>query len=90
MTILSPSAIIGSFYSDGLYRSCLIHDSENYKLYFSAYNFNKTSIGLCTFNILGDNPTIVSHGRNCSFLQFIILYFEYEYRHIAFVLKKYI
>ena len=87
-TILSPSAIIGSFYSDGLYRSCLIHDSENYKLYFSAYNFNKTSIGLCTFNILGDNPTIVSHGRNCSFLQFIILYFEYEYRHIAFVLKN--
>lgn len=35
------------FYSDGFYRSCLIHDGE-FKLYFSANTSDRTYIGLMT------------------------------------------
>lgn len=48
--ILSPSLIYGSFYSDGLYRSSLIKDCSEYKLYFSAFDEKKTSIGLMRGN----------------------------------------
>ena len=44
--ILSPSLVYGSFYSDGLYRSSLIKDDSGYKLFFSAFDEKKTSIGL--------------------------------------------
>lgn len=45
-TVLSPSRIHGSFYSDGLYRACLICDTSGLKMYFSSYDDKKTSIGL--------------------------------------------
>lgn len=44
--LLSPSLKYGSFYSDGLYRSVLIKDDKDYRLYFSAFDDQKTSIGL--------------------------------------------
>lgn len=42
--ILEPS-VIGSFYSEGLYRACIIKD-KNIKIYFSANDAFKTYIGL--------------------------------------------
>lgn len=44
-TLLSPARKVGSFYAYGLYRSALIKDDHEYKLYFSAYE-KGTSIGL--------------------------------------------
>lgn len=47
-TLLSPSGVNGSFYSDGLYRSSIVRDSEGFKLYFSAFDDKRTNIGLMT------------------------------------------
>lgn len=51
-TLLRPSHIPGSFYSDWLYRSCLIKAEGKYYLYFSAFNYYSTYIGL----MAGDSP----------------------------------
>ena len=59
--VLSPSGVYGSFYSDGLYRSSLIKDSEGYKLYFSAFDDKKTRIGLMKGNAL-DKMAVASVG----------------------------
>lgn len=45
-TLLTPTQKYGAFYSDGLYRTSLIKDMENFKLYFSAYDHKKTYLGL--------------------------------------------
>lgn len=47
-TLLKPSLVYGSFWSDGLYRSVLIKNDKEYLLYFSAYNETKRCIGLMT------------------------------------------
>lgn len=47
--ILEPS-VTGSFYSEGLYRACILKDTE-LKIYFSSNDLEKTYIGLMS----GDN-----------------------------------
>ena len=44
--LLRASGKIGSFYRTGLYRSCLLQDQEEYKLYFSAGNERRVSVGI--------------------------------------------
>ena len=44
--LLSPAGLRGSFYSEGLYRSSIIRDNINFKLYFSAYDTERTYLGL--------------------------------------------
>ena len=66
--ILEPSKI-GSFYSEGLYRACILKDSE-LKIYFSSNDAHKTHIGL----ISGDNISnlkISSKERHKTFVSFI-------------------
>jgi hypothetical protein len=45
-TLLKPSLVYGSFYSDGLYRSSMIKVDNRYMVYFSAYDEKRTYIGL--------------------------------------------
>ena len=46
-TLITPSKIIGSFYSHGVYRACMIKTPEsNYRLYFSGNDLFKTYIGI--------------------------------------------
>lgn len=52
-TILKPSLVYGSFWSDGLYRSVLVKNEKSYLLYFSAYDEEKRYIGL----MKGDDPS---------------------------------
>lgn len=44
--LLSPNLKYGSFYSDGLYRSCLVWNQSVYLCYFSAFDHKSTYIGL--------------------------------------------
>lgn len=44
--LLYPSKDMGSFFNNGLYRSCMIKDRENFKIYFSAKNKRRVCIGL--------------------------------------------
>jgi len=90
ITLISPSQKIGSFYRIGLYRACLIHDDANYKLFFSAYDFYHTYIGLGEFNHIGQLPSIFSETRNFSFFKFIGHLFAEEYRHIRFIIRHFI
>lgn len=46
--ILQPTQYFMDFYSEGLYRACSVLTDQNIKIYFSAKNANKTSIGLLT------------------------------------------
>ncbi len=62
--ILSPSLVYGSFYSDGLYRSSLIKDCSGYKLYFSAFDESKTSIGLMQGNRASMMEITKGNGRS--------------------------
>lgn len=66
--LLKPS-VIGSFYSEGLYRACIIKDTD-FKIYFSSNDAQKTYIGL----ISGDNISnlkISSKERHKTFVSFI-------------------
>lgn len=62
--ILAKSGIAGSFYSSGLYRSCIVKTDKDLRIYFSAYTQEKTSLGLMVgtnFNdlkIVNGQPTI--------------------------------
>lgn len=52
-TLLNPSKVIGSFFSHGLYRACMLKTAEGkYRLYFSANDLFKTYIGIME----GDTP----------------------------------
>lgn len=44
--LLAPSKRIGSFYSNDLYRACLVKIENKYRLYFSADDTLKTYIGV--------------------------------------------
>lgn len=62
--LLSPSFIQGSFYSEGLYRSSIIKDNEGLKVFFSAYDLNKTYLGLMTGeSIQSLRPTSINGRR---------------------------
>lgn len=74
-TILSPSRTYGSFYSDGLYRSSLIKDSEGYKLYFSAYDDKQTRIGLMVGSDLSNLMVYSVNGPNKSIGSFLKTFF---------------
>lgn len=69
-TILSPSGVSGSFYSDGLYRSSLIKTSEGYKMYFSAFDNRQTRIGLLTGTRLDSLHILSVNGPYRSFRGF--------------------
>ena len=71
--LLKPAPMPGAFYSSGLYRSALIKDNLEYKLFFSAYD-KKTNIGL----MRGPSPEKLSicsvNGNKNNLLNFLITY----------------
>ncbi len=69
--VLSPSGVYGCFYSEGLYRSSLIKDTEGYKLYFSAFDDKKTRIGLMAGRELDKMKVISAHGQYKSLAAFL-------------------
>ena len=71
---MSPSGVYGCFYSDGLYRSSLIKDSEGYKLYFSAFDDKKTRIGLMEGECLDKMKVISARGQYKSLAAFLPVY----------------
>lgn len=87
--LLKPS-VIGSFYGNGLYRAVLIKDYE-YKLYFSADNFNKTHIGV----MRGKRPMDLEvfsckPSSFCSFWKMTKDILEKKKRSVSFVLKRFV
>ena len=70
-TLLSPSYLLGCFYSEGLYRTSLIKDNNGLKLYFSAFDREKTYIGLMEGNNV-DNLKIADYsGKRVKLSQFL-------------------
>lgn len=60
--LLSPSHKWGDFYEDGLYRACSVWANNRMKVYFSAHNKLRSSIGLLE-SVDGEHFVIVN-GRN--------------------------
>ncbi len=73
--ILKASHRIGDFYRTSLYRSCMLRDGENYKVYFSAGNERKVKIGLMRGKELHD-LSVCNASKNLSMKDFIFDYFE--------------
>lgn len=84
--ILEPS-VLGSFYSEGLYRACIIKD-RNLKIYFSANDAFKTYIGLLEGkNIFSFKFTTNKRHHNvASLVQYV---FAKEWLSAKFIIKRY-
>lgn len=74
-SLLLPSKTIGSFYYRDLYRSCMIKTKAGYRVYFSANDTFKTSLGVMEGRI-PENLEIVSIDSSpyCHFKQFFLKY----------------
>lgn len=83
--LIHPSSMVGSMYR-WLYRACLVRSSEEYQLYFSAYDKKKSSIGLARFKGLTHDVEIYSPRLNCELKEFVPLIIEDEYQHISFII----
>jgi len=88
--LLSPAKVAGCFYEKGLYRSCIVKDNQEYKLYFSAYDMDRTYIGLASFKTPGENISIFSSKRNKSFIKFLKYLFRTEHVRILFIIKNFV
>lgn len=86
--LLSPSNKIGSFYRNGLYRSCLMENKNGLFLYFSAYDFDNTRIGLAKFNEDRNQIKIISKKKQYHFIQYFFYSIRYESEHIGFILRN--
>ena len=71
--LLSRAPILGSFYSYGLYRSSLLKDDNEYKLYFSAFE-KSTKIGLMKGTSLDSLQIYPVAGKYISFCKYPIVY----------------
>ncbi len=84
--LLSPSHAVGSFYRNGLYRSCLVRNEKDYRLYFSAYDYDNTYIGLAK----SDNPMadliFIPNTPNHTFNNFCCYAIAEEFRHLKFII----
>jgi len=80
-TPIQSSSIIGSYYSNDLYRACLFKRPEGgYRLYYSADDMFKSYIGIME----GDTPeslmvASIEEGKHTSFSQYVALYFKTYY-----------
>lgn len=88
-TMLMPSKKVGSFYCNGLYRSCLVRQNKLYRLYFSAYDFDNTYIGLAEFKLIDEAPTLAYMGKNLTLFKFVRQIISYESRHYGFIIRNF-
>ena len=87
---LVQSSVNGSFYGRGLYRAVLIKDNT-YKLYFSANNISKTSIGLME-GITPEELTIKSptNKKYCTLGGMLYQIWLHKRRSLLFISKRFI
>ena len=71
--LLAPSPKLGSFYAGGLYRSALLRDDKECKLYFSAFD-KKTAVGLMRGNCPDSLKIYSVSGNKVSFFRFPVTY----------------
>ena len=71
--MLAPSPKLGSFYAGGLYRSALLRDDKECKLYFSAFD-KKTAVGLMRGNCPDSLKIYSVSGNKVSFFRFPVTY----------------
>lgn len=90
--ILNRSEAVGSFYEDGLYRSCIVKINDNsYRVYFSASNLESTFLGLMEGNSLNDlNIVSVNDTKFCGFFQFLKEYYKVRTRSLNFFASHYL
>lgn len=86
-TMLVPSNKVGSFYCNGLYRSCIVCQNKSYQLFFSAYDLDSTHVGLAEFKSINEAPRIITRGNRLSFPQYIKYTVRHETCHYMFVAK---
>ncbi len=72
--LLTPVTIRGVFYSEGLYRSCLIKDTWGYKVYYSAFDIHQTFLGLMEGKTLGEIKPVSVRGKRVKFSNFFRTY----------------
>lgn len=87
-TLLKPSGVFGCFYSDGLYRTSIIKDDQNIKLYFSAFSERKTSIGLMEGSNVSSLRIKSINGRYVSFSHFFTPFYENWIRRLWRIKQK--
>lgn len=86
--LLTPS-VVGSFYSNDLYRSCIVISENNYKLYFSSDDVFSTYIGL----MMGKDIASLSVCGQKGFASFLDLFYNIyrlNYRKISFLIRTYL
>ncbi|MBR5593136.1 MAG: hypothetical protein IKW46_03580 [Bacteroidaceae bacterium] len=83
--VLEPS-VIGSFYSEGLYRACIIKD-KNLKIYFSANDAFKTYIGL--LQEYNERFTFVAEGRHQNIISLQLYVYAKKWVSIKFISRKF-
>lgn len=85
--LISPSPKVGSFYASGLYRSALVRDDNEFKLYFSAFE-KKTALGL----MRGPSPDSLSiysvSGDYVSILKFPVVYLRLKKQELFSLINK--
>lgn len=81
--LLIPSKRLGSFYKQGLYRTCLIKDDKGYKAYFSAKDNFRTSIGL----LQGETPENMEVISVTSYLKYKRFLRDFAYRYLYLYIR---
>lgn len=84
-SVLKPGPV-GSFYSNGLYRSCILKD-KRYTIYFSADDWLQTFIGVMHGDSI-DNMHIISTGKHSSLMSMLKMYLIYKRRSAVFIAKR--
>lgn len=87
-TILEPSHKIGSFYSNGLYRSCLVRTDQQLSIYFSADDLFNTYIGLMNGDSHGNFAVVSINNNFSSFPQFLYRFYQNRYNKYTFIIKN--
>ncbi len=88
--VLSPSKRIGSYYSNNLYRACLLQDLSGWKMYFSADDYFQTHIGVMQGEDIDSLRVISSEkGTYSSPVYIPIWYIKRKMISVRFVLRHY-
>lgn len=88
-SLLLPSHVIGSFYYKDFYRACLIKADGLYRLYFSADDSLKTSIGVMEGTSPDDMRLISVDGRPYrTYPQFVRQYIRTKYNYYVGRVKR--
>ena len=86
--LLRPSAVPGSFYENGLYRSSLVAHNHGVRLYFSADDRKRTYIGLMEGKTIDSLKVISINGVNSTVFYSFWKFLSNKYTSCSFIIKK--